>query len=249
MTATDTSGGWCRLGTEFAWQQLLADRSSYQRAFVRLLLESPQLAGRVLDIGCSGNLPKALRGIEGRFSSLDGVDPDPAVQDHPLLERRWHGMFESVDTPLNNYDLAYSYNVLEHIAEPRPFFEKIFSVLKSGGVFWGLTPNSQHPFAMLSRSIEVAGLKSLFRRQIGHDESGNMRVNDYPAYYRCNAPTAVRHAIREIGFSKVSFYFHPCVQWDTYFPRALRWAPRLYDFCLGTRWAPSMQILIMKLEK
>jgi SAM-dependent methyltransferase len=249
MTATDTTGEWSRLGSEFAWHQLLEDRSSFQRAFVRLLLESPQLSGKVLDIGCSGNLPEALRGLENRFGSLDGVDPNPAVARHPLLQRHWHGMFECADTPPDNYDLAYSYNVLEHIAEPRPFFEKVFSVLKPGGVFWGLTPNSQHPFAVLSRSIEVAGLKGLFRRQIGHDESGNMRVNDYPAYYRCNSPSSVRRAIRGIGFSQASFYFHPCVQWDTYFPRVLRWAPRFYDFCLGTRWAPGMQILIMKLEK
>lgn len=238
-----------RLGAEIDWPGLLADRSSFQRAFAELLIASPQLAGRVLDIGCARDLPKPLRRIAGRFGSLDGVDPDPSILNHPLLERRWHGFFEQAGIPEAEYDLAYAYNVLEHIANPQPFFAKVASVLRPGGVFWGLTPNARHPFAMLSRSIEVSGLKGFVRRQIGVDESGAMRVNDYPAYYRCNAPAAIRRAIRGVGFRKVSFYYHPCVQWDTYFPRLLKWAPRCYDFCLGSRWAPGMQILIVKLEK
>lgn len=240
--------GSVRLGAT-EWSELFADRCRFERAFAELLSGAPQLKGRVLDIGCGGGLPDALGRLRGQFGTLDGVDPDPAVATHPLLQRRWHGTLESSDVPAESYDLAYSYNVLEHLAEPAPFLDKVSRVLKPGGVFYALTPNAVHPFAVLSRGIEVIGLKGYARSKLGLAETGQMRVNDYPAYYRCNSPRAVRKAMRGSGFSRASFYFHPCVQWDNYFPAWLRWAPHAYDFALGSRITPLMQVFMFRLEK
>lgn len=240
---------WVRLGTTAGWNELVVDRSGFQREFVRLVGGCPQAAGRVLDIGCGGRIPEPLAGLATRFGTLDGVDPDPDVAKHPLLERRWHGCFEAMDVPGETYDLAYAYNVMEHLADPRPFLARVQQVLRPGGVFWALTPNQRHPFAILSRSIELMGLKGFARQKIGRAANGEMCVNDYPAYYRCNSPGAVQRAIRGLGFSRATFYFHPCLQWDTYFPRVLRWFPRGYDFVAGTRLAPFMQIFMMRLDK
>jgi SAM-dependent methyltransferase len=239
----------CRLGSGISWADLDGDRHSFEREFSQLLLQSPQLKGNVLDIGCGSELPVALKPIAGRYGSLDGVDPSPEVAQHRLLRQRWAAPFESCDVPANAYDLAYAYNVLEHIAEPAPFFQKIHGVLKPGGVFFGLTPNGAHPFALLSRSIELIGLKPYARRKIGRAENGAMAVNDYPAYYRCNTPRAVSRAVRGLNFKSVTCYSFPCLQWDTYFPRRLRWAPRLYDFCIGAHARPFMLIFILRLEK
>lgn len=239
-----------RLGSDTTWRELDADRRSFQRAFVELLLGSPQFKGRVLDIGCGGDLPAALNSITGRYGSLDGVDPSPEVAQHPLLDQRWHAPFETSSVPSATYDCAYAYNVLEHITDPVPFFRKVHEVLKPGGVFWALTPNGRHPFALLSRSIERIGLKPFARRKIGRDEAtGTMAVNDYPAYYRCNRPGAVTRAIRDLGFARARFFYFPCVQWDTYFPRWLKWAPHAFDFCIGTHLTPFMQLFIIRLEK
>jgi SAM-dependent methyltransferase len=239
----------CPLKTGIPWTELDKDRHSFQRGFVQLLIEAPNFAGRVLDIGCGSELPEALKPITGHYGSLDGVDPSDEVAQHPLLEQRWNAPFEASEVPANAYDLAYAYNVLEHLAHPAPFFRKVHSVLKPGGVFFGLTPNGSHPFAMLSRSIELIGLKSYARQKIGRTENGAMAVNDYPAYYRCNTPAAVARAIRGLNFKQVTCYYFPCLQWDTYFPRTLRWMPRLYDFCIGTRVRPFMQIFMVRLEK
>lgn len=238
-----------RLGAESVWGQLLKDRSGFQREFVRLLRESTQFKGQVLDIGCGPNLPEPLLCIQNEYGTLDGVDPSPEVRDHPLLRNRWNACFESSDIPDQAYDLAFAYNVLEHIDDPRPFFNKVNQVLKPGGVFWGLTPNALHPFAWFSRSIELMGLKSLARKQIGRDATGNMAVNDYSAYYRCNSKESINRAIAGLGFSRATFYFHPCLQWDTYFPRWLRWAPHAYDYLIGSRFALGMQIFIVRLDK
>lgn len=241
--------GYVRLGAALGWRGLFAQRTAFERAFAELLLATPQRNGRVLDIGCGDGLPGALTCLRGQIGPLDGVDPDPAIVGHPMLERRWQCPLEASDVPEGGYSLAYAYNVVEHLADPRPFLRKVHALLQPGGVFFALAPNAVHPFAVLSRSIEVAGLKGLARRSIGLAETGEMRVNDYAAYYRCNSPSAVRRAIRGLGFQKVTFYFHPCVQWDNYFPRMLRWAPRLYDFVLGSRLTPLMQVFMFRLEK
>jgi SAM-dependent methyltransferase len=249
VSPSQTFERWIRLGAALDWNGLFADRCQFERAFVKLLLDAPQLQGRVLDIGCGCNLPPQLRPLIGHYSSLDGIDPDPAIDGHPLLQRRWNKALEFSEAPDNAYDLAYSYNVVEHIANPRPFFERVNRLLRPGGIFWALTPNAVHPFAVLSRFIELIGLKSYARRKLGVAENGEMRVNDYPAYYRCNSPAAVQRAIRGLGFRKATYYFHPCVQWDNYFPSWLRWAPRAYDFALGSRCTPLMQVFMFRLEK
>ena len=232
-----------------AWADLFADRCRFERAFADLLGQAPQLKGRVLDIGCGGDLPDALKSLRGRFGSLDGLDPDPAVAGHPLLTQRWQSALESSAVPAASYDLAYAYNVLEHVAAPGPFLAKVSQVLKPGGVFYALTPNAAHPFAALSRLIEGIGLKGYARTRLGVAETGRMRVNDYPAYYRCNSPRAIRRAIRGAGFRRATFYFHPCVQWDNYFPARLRWLPRAYDFLAGSRFTPLMLVFMVRLEK
>lgn len=231
------------------WSALDRDRSGFQQEFVRLLRQSPQLRGQVLDIGCGGNLPTPLHGLSGSYNSLDGVDPDPNILKHPLLNRKCNERFETARLSENFYDLAYAYNVLEHIAEPRPFFAKVAAVLKPNGVFWGLTPNACHPFAVLSRTIELIGLKPAARQLLGHDETGAIRVNNYPAYYRCNSPASILRAIKGLAFARASFFYYPCVQWDHYFPSALRWAPRTWDYLFSTRIVSLMQILIVRLDK
>ena len=238
-----------RANVPVSWPVLDADRSGFQDYFAQLLLESPGLKGRVLDIGCGQNLPTALRGLVGQYGTMDGIDPDPVIATHPLLSHRWNSPFEVSAVPEGNYDLAYAYNVLEHIADPRAFFSKVSRVLNDSGVFWALTPNGHHPFPVLSRSIERLGLKGVARRRIGRDESGAMRVNDYPAYYRCNTSQAVLSSIHGLGFRSATFFHYPCVQWDTYFPTWLRWTPRAWDLALGTRFTNLMQILIIRLDK
>jgi SAM-dependent methyltransferase len=221
----ETSFSEVLLGQEIPWIEVDKDRHSFQRRFVKLLLDIPGFQGRVLDIGCGSALPEALKPITGRYGSLDGVDPSDGIEQHRLLEQRWNAPFEASDIPANAYDLAYTYNVLEHLADPAPFFRKLHSVLKPGGVFFALTPNGFHPFAVLSRSIELIGLKPYARQKIGHGENGAMAVNNYPAYYRCNTPTAVARAIRGLNFKQVTCYYFPCLQWDTFFAKALRWMP------------------------
>lgn len=223
-------------------RQQTAQRDRFQKRFRELLFAEPQLRGRVLDIGCGGAFPPPLIGIEKLSKRVDGVDISDAVMSHPSLCERWHSPFEAAPIPSDAYDLAYAYNVVEHLPEPATFFSTVFRVLKPGGVFWALTPHGPHPFCWLSRSVELLGAKAWFAKQ-------NEGVNDYPAYYRLNSIRSVTAGSERAGFTSVKFYRFPCVNWDTYFPGALRWVPHLYDSFLGTRVSSCMQILAFRLSR
>lgn len=186
-----------RLGN---YDTLLQDRSGFQRFFSGQLLKEPGIHGRVLDIGCGGNLPSALSPIVSAVGQLDGVDPNREVLSHPHLTRRWHDRFEEADIPTATYDMAYAYNVVEHIEQPEPFFQKVRAILKPGGCFWALTPHAKHPFCKLARWVELAGGKRLAGRAIEG-------VNDYSSYYRLNSAAQVLGVIQ--GYSTAKFYYLP----------------------------------------
>lgn len=225
------------------FRQLMQDRSSFQRAFLELLTAEPGLRGRVLDIGCGGRLPTSIASIAQVVGQLDGVDPDEAVLSHPSLTLRWQGQLEEVnDIPTGAYDLAYAYNVVEHIAEPTRFLATVCRILKPGGVFWALTPNGSHPFSRLSRTIEVLGGKRMAAK------SSTAHINDYPAYYRLNRAGQLLAAAQDQNVKNVQLHYMPCAQWDQYFPRALRWGPNLFDLLLGSRFKTCMLVLAYRIE-
>lgn len=226
---------------DFRW--LDENRASNWQEMRDWLIHEPRLRnGRVLDIGCGRSTPRGWVEIEQIARRIDGVDPDPAVLSHPALTRRWHGEFESADIPQSSYDVAYASYVTEHIESARPFFEQVARVLKPGGVFMAMTPNATHPFAAISRLIQSTVGKKIWAKFQDN-------INRYPAYYRLNSPGQVLSALEGLPFSSAQFLYVPCVHWDTYFPRVLRWAPHLYDRMLGVRFGPAMLTLYMRLVR
>jgi SAM-dependent methyltransferase len=164
------------------------------------------------------------------------------VLDHPALRQRWHGTFEQAEVPDSTYDFAYASYVAEHVADGRPFFEKLARVLKPGGVFLSITPNASHPFARICRIIQRTLGKKLWSKF-------KPEINLYPAYYRLNTPRQVLGAIEGLPFESVEFFYVPCLHWDMYFPKFLRWAPHLYDRLLGIHYGPAMLTLGYRLVK
>src|SRR5438552_3325909 len=160
------------------YRQLDRQRDGFQRAFDQFLAAEPGLRGDVLDIGAGAGPSPFPTNLPRR---IDGVDPSDAVLKHPSLTRRWYGAFETADIPPASYDLALAYNVAEHIEHARPFFQKVRSVLKPGGVFWALTPHGRHPFCKIARAVELLGGKRAIARRA-------VNVNAYSSYYRLNTP-------------------------------------------------------------
>ena len=217
------------------------DRKRFQQTFVNRVRAEPGASGRVLDIGCGPAMTLGLEPLYDVFQHLDGVDPSPDVSRHPKLRERWHGELESSGVPNGVYDMAYAYNVVEHIAVPLPFLQRVKQVLRPDGVFWALTPHALHPFAAAVRTVQAIGLKKAARAR-------NEGVNDYPAYYRLNSASAVTEAAEKCGFRSAEFVFMPNVNWDTYFPTWARFIPHTYDRLLGFRFPSRMLLLAFRLQ-
>lgn len=228
----------------------VADRAGFQAAFRELLFADVAATSeqRILDVGCGADLPRALRGLEERAPTWDGLDPSEEVLAHPHLAQRYQGCLEEVDLPADYYELAFAYNVLEHVAHPASFTRKLHETLRPGGVFWALTPHANHPFCMLSRGIELAGFKKA-AADASEKREGRRFVNDYPAYYRLNRGSAARKHFAAAGFSSLAIHLFPCRQWDQYFPGPLRLFPRAYDALLGDRLRAAMLILAIRAVK
>jgi SAM-dependent methyltransferase len=211
------------------------------------LKDDPRLRGRVLDIGC-GEWPTILL-LEELFplyqlaGDLDGIDPFPAAKNHPWLTNAWVGEFGAASPcPPEAYDCAFAINVVEHVSDPAPFFAGVMRVLRPGGVFIATTPSSTHPFAWCVRAIENLKLK---RAASGDGE----HANAYPAYYRANSVAAVTRYAREAGFSRVTFFNHPAVNWRQYMPGPTKAVGWLYDALLGVRFRSCAQQCMFMLEK
>ena len=244
-----SDGGVRRAGVEVvhekvalgSFSHLARDRSGFQGEFVRRVLAEPGLKGRVLDVGCGPGPQPVVEEVLRSAGRVDGVDPVEQAQPQPLLANRWRGTLEELPLGAGTYDLAFSYNVVEHVREARPFFEKVRRVLKPGGVFWALTPHGRHPFCTAVKLLEWSNLK----QKVG---SADYQRNAYRSYYRLNRDKDVLRAIEGLGFSSARFVYMPCMQWDRAFPRPMRFLPWAYDWVAGTRFGRSMLILAYRLE-
>lgn len=229
-----------------------ADRSGYAKRFAEIVAGDTRLNGVVLDIGC-GELGAMLTDNAGnnifepvlrRAARLDGVDPGEGVLRNQKITNRFHALLEEAPIPENAYDAMVGFYVLEHVGTPTRFLRAAAKALKPGGVFYAVTPHARHPFALGTALAQKLGLKERLG-QISESDG----VNSYPTYNRLNTRAAVARAGREAGFSKATVYFAPCVQWDTYFPKPLRFVPHIYDRLLGSNFTACSQQMMVKLEK
>lgn len=220
-------------------------RAYFQELYAEMLAAEPGLSGRVLDIGCGHGANPTLVKIAHRICRLDGVDPFPVVAPHPLIAQRWACRLEDVPVEPNTYDMAYSYNVVEHVEDEASFLAKAVDILKPGGVYWSMSPNARHPFTAAVRLLQATGLK-LYYRKVFAPQS-----NDYPAYYRLCSDTRVLGAIerQSLPVSKVDFYYLHNVQWDTFFPSGFRLLPRLLDRLVILRYPRAANIFMFRIEK
>ena len=210
-----------------------------QQAFLQLLAGDQDIQGDLIDIGAGLGPNRFLQQTFGDRSPVDGVDVDEQVLQNQQLRKAWHCPFETADIVDQAYAFAIAVNVLEHIEQAEPFFRQLARVLEPGGVFWAYTPYAYHPFPLLSRGIEVVGLKGLFARS-------NDNVNDYPAYYRLNSVRAIERATEGLPFVSAKFYLMYAPNWKNYFPGPSKVVPALYDAVTRHR---SAGVVAFRLEK
>jgi len=101
--------------------------------------------GRLLEVGCSkgGFLRMAIKHFDA-----EGIDISQHVVDtlKPTLGCRIQALnIESAELAPDHYDIIAAFNVFEHLREPRPVVEKMYTSLKEDGILIGSVPNKCGP--------------------------------------------------------------------------------------------------------
>ncbi len=186
----------------------------------------------LLDIGCGRGFDSDMplqEEIADRVDRFIGVEPDPAIVLGSHFSDTYRCLFEEAPLAPGSVDVAYAIMVLEHLSQPERFWNKVWEVLKDGGVFWGLTVDGRHWFTRASLWAESLRIKDLYLEWF-LGRRGLERYENYPAHYRSNSPQQiVRYARRFrscelINFARIG-------QLNAYFPRPFHWLTNLLDRC------------------
>ena len=108
----------------------------------KLLALLPQ-GGRVLDVGCSsGYLAKPL---SERGATVTGLELDPVAAEtaRQFCDQVLVGNVEEMELPFEpeSFDAVVCGDLVEHLRDPRAFFEKVRPLIKPGGRIVLSTPN------------------------------------------------------------------------------------------------------------
>jgi 2-polyprenyl-3-methyl-5-hydroxy-6-metoxy-1,4-benzoquinol methylase len=110
---------------------------------------------RVLDIGCAdGHILNWFKKVRTRQVETYGVDMNERAvgKANAAGHKAYAGRFEEVDLPESYFDFVWASHVIEHVADPKQFAEKVRRILKPGGIFWFWTPNIDSLDAKLFRN-------------------------------------------------------------------------------------------------
>jgi SAM-dependent methyltransferase len=194
--------------------------------FLDLILEDARRLGSgltILDIGCGrgfdGDIPlqQVIAQAAGRYV---GIEPDRAVTPGPYFAETHRCLFEDASLPPESVDVAFAIMVLEHLHRPARFWNKLWTILKGGGVFWALTVDARHWFCQASRWAERLRIKDQYLSAL-FGTRGVDRYENYPVYYRTNTPRQIRRHARRfrscsfINFARVGqcgYYLPPRLQ-------------------------------------
>ena len=180
------------------------------RMFTRLLikeLEGRESPVRALDIGCGEGLSVGpdsvnyLRAVHAKTDELWGVEPDPSINaEHGLFTNFQHALLEDAELPDDYFDVAYSFMVMEHVADPVSFLAKVHKCLKPGGVHLFVTPNGHHYFTKFAGTAKKLKIDEILLKVLRGQKTEEYH---YPVEYKCNKFQAIERLAREAGFSGV----------------------------------------------
>lgn len=203
----------------------------------------------LLDIGCGGGFDgdaTLQRSLAEAGSRYIGVEPDEHIELANVFTSSQRCLFEDAQIEDESVDIAFAVMVLEHIADPRVFWNKVYRVLRKGGCFWGLTVDARHWFVLMSTLMEKLGVKDIYLDKL-HGKRGEERYENYPAFYRANSPTQIARftscfsSVKVLTFSRVG-------QLDFYIPGRLRRVGRWLD-SLTIRAGLPGAVMAVRVEK
>jgi SAM-dependent methyltransferase len=155
-----------------------------------------------LNIGAGADLSGALPRVRQRSRHLVGVDPSARIHDNVHLDERHQMSLEQFATGhVDEFDLAFSVFVLEHVAHPEAFVRACARVLKPGGTLMGMTVNKWHYFGLATWAATRLGVADWLLHKVRDD--ADIDRYHFPTEYRFNTVSTVTRLLSDAGFSSV----------------------------------------------
>jgi SAM-dependent methyltransferase len=200
---------------------------------------------RLLDIGCGRGFDDDLKlqaSLAAAAGSAFGVEPDEAMPAAPYFEQVHRTHLEDAQIPPESIDVAYAVMVLEHLERPQLFWDKVYSVLRPGGVFWGFTMDARHWFVSASLFAARLGVKDLYLNLL-HGQRGDGRYSNYPTYYRSNTPDQIERLTPDFQ-ERNTINFNKVGELDYYMPGSMQWVGRSVDRIAALRRQPGSVLAV-----
>ena len=203
-------------------------RKTSERSLVvtRLILKECQRLAppvRALDIGCGRGIERNVDlqlAIRGSVDEFWGLEPDPDIEIRAgLFDRCERSLMEEAQLPSDYFDVAYSFLVMEHVADPDAFMTAVWRCLKPGGAYFFVTPNQRHYFTRIASALHALHLDEAVLRLV---RRGSV-IDDYhyPVQYRFNDERRIKACAASIGFLPPEFAYLEQVGPKGYFPGPL----------------------------
>lgn len=159
---------------------------------------------RVIDIGCGRGMGRSedyVAAVKPYCDELWGIEPDTEVTPNPaLFDHTQHALLEDADLPENHFDVAFSFMVMEHVADPGAFYRALARAMKPGGVYLFMTPNKDHYFSIFTRTFKALKLDEFVLKFISGGDVGDYH---YPVVHRCNSRAQLVQHGKPAGFTGV----------------------------------------------
>jgi 2-polyprenyl-3-methyl-5-hydroxy-6-metoxy-1,4-benzoquinol methylase len=173
-----------------------------------------------LDIGCGRGIGRSIRyqrAVHDRADEFWGIEPDASVvPEEGLFHRYENALMETSDLPAGSVDVAYSFMVLEHVADPKGYLRAVHRALKPGGAHLFMTVNGAHYFTRMAKAMHTLRIDELVLKVV-------QRSSDdyhYPVAYLANNEAQVVAAAGE-GWESIDFAYSEADAPSPYLPGPL----------------------------
>lgn len=157
---------------------------------------------KILNIG-AGRTIVIEEFIAGNVNDFicDRIDVDSAKVSHPNIGKCWEGSIESMSpVESDNYYVAFSNYVLEHVPDIRKASMEIFRILKPSGRFIATIPNVNAPEFVMAKLTPLWLHKIVRRGEAWETHYAFSSINDLVAIFEAS------------GFNTLDVKYYPHIE-------------------------------------